>query len=126
MKEQILAYLPKRARSIKIPSESIGVLPFMLVSFELGISILIGYIAARFFAGSETNVKGRFPSLTFSIKEYGIHLHHWLLFLGFLLAALIWGFFIVATNIFYGFLGGVIAHGILMYEDWPRVVFRKN
>ena len=126
MKEKLLAYLPKRVKFTRIPKESVGVLPFMLVSFELGISIMIGYIAARFLAGSETDAKGRFPSIIFSIKGYGIHLHHWLLSLGFLLAALGWGFFLIAPNIFYGFLGGVIAQGILMYEDWPRVVFRKN
>ncbi len=126
MKEKLLRYVPKRVKSTRIPSESVGVLPFMLVSFELGVSIVIGYIAARFFAGSRTNEKGRFPSLTFSVKGYGIHLHHWFLFLGFLLAALVWGFFIVAPTVFYGFLGGVIAQGILMYEDWPRIVFRKN
>ena len=126
MQERLLRYLPQRVRFARIPKESVGVLPFMLISFELGVSIILGYVAARFFAGSETNTRGRIPSLTFSIKGYGVHLHHWLSFLGLLLAAVIWGFFIVAPNIFYGFLGGVIAQGILMYEDWPRIVFRKN
>ncbi|HEA84454.1 MAG TPA: hypothetical protein ENI04_00520 [Candidatus Wildermuthbacteria bacterium] len=196
MKERLLAYLPNRMRYTRIPKESVGVLPFMLISFELGISIVFGYIAARFFAGSSSKTQGRAPSLIFPVGKYTIHMHHWLIFLGALVITLLanllfttppifYGFlvgaivtagyffayslgaaqikkqeyliprvsifgkysipihhwliffgmlavtavftlFFTAPSIFYGFLGGVIAQGIFVYEDWPRIVSRKN
>ena len=126
MRQQVFSYLQEKRILSRFPKESVGVLPFMLVSFELGLSIILGYVAARFCAGSETNTRGRFPSLVFSFGKYGIHLHHWLLFLGMLLCALAWGFFVIAPSAFYGFLGGVVAQGIITYEDWPRIIFRKN
>lgn len=107
------------------PKASLGALP-MLISFELGFALFAGYFVAHFVAGKETNERGRFPSLVFNVKDWRIHLHHWLVFLGIFITALVAHFFIIAPFLFYGFLGGVIAQGILHYDDWPRIVSKQK
>jgi hypothetical protein len=110
-----------------VPNVSLGALP-MLISFELGFALLAGYFAARFFAGKKTAAPNwkHFPSLAFSVGDWRVHLHHWLVFSGILAATAFAHFFIVAPFAFYGFLGGVIAQGVLHYDDWPRIVSRQK
>jgi hypothetical protein len=109
---------------LTIPKASLGALP-MFISFELGLSLIVGYFTARYFAGEKTAEQGRLPSLTFDIKNYRIHLHHWLVFLGIFAAAVVANFF-VAPLLFYGFLGGVIFQGVLYYDDWTKIVSKQK
>lgn len=105
----------------RFPKISVGLTPSLL-SFELGISLLLGYFVALFLAGSRTHVRGKIPSLVFRFRQYRIHLHHWLLFLHVLVLAAIMHFFVVTPLLFYGFLGGIVAQGVFHYEDWRQVV----
>jgi len=94
----------------------------MLISFELGVSMVVGYLVARFFAGAKESVKGRTPSFVFRFRAYRVHVHHWLLFSPVLVVLLVSHIFIFTPHLFYGFLGGVIAQGVLYYEDWASVI----
>ena len=105
---------------------SLGAISVMLISFSLGASLIIGYIAARLVAGTKTKERGRFPSIEFSLRGYKIHVHHWLSFASVLAAAFIFQFSVFAQEIFYGFLGGVVIQGITYYEDWRQVVKREK
>jgi len=119
--------IPRRQIMQAFPKASLGVLP-MLISFELGFALLAGYFAAYFFASEKTSGpnRGNFPSLIFTVGNWRVHLHHWLVFFGIFVAAAIASFFIVSPFLFYGFLGGVIVQGLLHYEDWPRVIKRQQ
>ena len=117
--------VPKKDLVSVVPKASLGALP-MLISFELGLSLIVGYFTARFFAGEKTAEQGRLPSLAFGVKNYRIHLHHWLVFLGIFVAAAIANFFVVAPLLFYGFLGGVIFQGVVHYDDWIKIVSRQK
>ena len=99
----------------------------LLVSLEAGISMFLGYLVADFFAGKETNQKGRIRNpFIFDIRSYRIHLHHWLVFLG----CLMFAFFLRASVGFpiaiYGFLGGVVVQGIVDYDDWKSVIKKRK
>jgi len=107
----------------RFPKFSLGVVP-SVISLELGVSILMGYIIAFLFAGSRTKKQGRVPSLAFRFKQYRIHIHHWLVFLSILVVAAILQFFLVTPLLFYGFLGGIVAQGVFHYEDWRTVIQR--
>jgi hypothetical protein len=122
---RIIAKIPRKQIAQAFPRASLGALP-MLISLELGFALLVGYFAAYFFAGKKTSEQGRFPSLAFDVGTWRVHLHHWLLFSGILLAAAFAHFFIIAPMVFYGFLSGVIAQGVLYYEDWPRIVSKQR
>jgi len=105
----------------RFPKFSLGFVP-TLISFELAVSLFIGYFIAYFLAGPKTKQKGRVPSLTFQFRQYRIHLHHWFIFSNILLVAAITHFFVVTPLLFYGFLGGIVAQGIVHYEDWRSFV----
>jgi len=93
-----------------------------IISFELGISLIAGYLISFLFAGKQTKMRGRVPSLAFRFKQYRIHLHHWLVFSHVLALTLILHFFVASPLLFYGFLSGIVAQGIVHYEDWYSIV----
>ncbi|MCH8987098.1 hypothetical protein IIA94_02945 [Patescibacteria group bacterium] len=105
---------------------SLGAISVMLISFSLGMSLIIGYIAARLISGAKTRERGRFPSIAFTLRGYKIHVHHWLSFASILAAALIFQFSVFTHEIFYGFLGGVVIQGITFYEDWRQVIKKEK
>ena len=123
----IVAKIPRKEIMASFPKASLGALP-MLISVELGFALLAGYFAARYFASDKTSGpnRGNIPSVIFTVCQWRVHLHHWFLFLGIFVAAAIANFFLVAPFVFYGFLGGVIAQGLLHYDDWPRIVSRQK
>ena len=118
-------FIQKKYITSNLPKASLGAVS-MLISFELGVSLLIGYFLATFFAGSSTKQQGRLKSLIFTIKQYRIHLHHWLLAFTILLFAFVFNFFILAPVLFYGFLGGITIQGIFSYQDWRQVIMREK
>jgi len=124
---RIVAKISRKKIMQNVPNASLGALP-MLISLELGFALLAGYFAARFVAGKKTSAPNfkHIPSLAFDMGDWRVHLHHWLIFLAIFIAASIASFFIVSPFVFYGFLGGVIAQGVLHYDDWPRVVVRQK
>ena len=102
-----------------------GIAP-MLISFELGLSMIVGYFVARFFAGPKPNTQGRVPSLVIPFRTRKVHLHHWLLFAPVLGVLLVSHVFLFTPHVFYGFLGGVVAQGVLYYDDWASIVKKDN
>lgn len=105
---------------------SLGAISVMLISFSLGASLIIGYIAARFIAGAKAKERGRFPSIAFTLLGYKIHVHHWLFFSSVLATALVFQFSLFANEIVYGFFGGVVIQGITYYEDWRQVIKKEK
>lgn len=105
---------------------SLGAMSIMLISFSLGASLIIGYIVARFIAGSRAKERGRFPSIAFTLQGYKIHMHHWLIFSSILVATAIFQFSMFANEIVYGFFGGVVIQGITYYEDWRQVIKKEK
>jgi hypothetical protein len=89
-------------------------------------SAIAGFLLARFFAGEEAGEKGKLGVLRIHVKDYVIHLHHWLyggvLIIGFhhFFAAHPWPH----EAIFYGFLVGVVIQG-LTYSDFYRIIYKK-
>ncbi|MDP4007536.1 MAG: hypothetical protein Q8P55_03040 [bacterium] len=122
---RIIGKIPRRQIMQVAPKASLGALP-MLISFELGFALLAGYFAAHYLAGEKTSERGRIPSLVFNVGDWRFHLHHWFLFLGIFVAAVIANFFIIAPFVFYGFLGGVIVQGLSHYDDWTRIVSKQK
>ena len=109
----------------RFPKIPIGVVP-ILISLELGISLMLGYLVALFFAGPRTNKQGRIPSIVFRFRQYRIHLHHWFVFSSVLAVAFVMHFFVLTPLLFYGFLGGVVAQGVFHYQDWKAVIQRVS
>ena len=45
--------------------------------FVFGVALVIGYVAANFFAGKEEGEQGRVKSVRIRVKDYVFHIHHW-------------------------------------------------
>lgn len=122
---KVIARVPHRKIASYMPKASLGG-AFLLISFELGLSLLIGYFLATLLAGPATKQEGRFKSLIFTIRRYRVHLHHWLLSLTILSLAVLFNFFVITPGIFYGLLGGVMFQGIVNYKDWRKIITKQS
>jgi hypothetical protein len=100
-------------------------IPLALISFELCAGVILGYLAAKIFSGKKSGCQGKIKSLTFSVGSWRIHLHHWLLGLGVLIAGIFYSF-IPFPKFSFGFLGGMIFQGILCYPDWHKIFIKTD
>lgn len=86
----------------------------------LFIGTVAGYGIAKFFAGKNENVQGRWPSIIFRVKEYKVHLHHWMWGSACIVLLLLMHF---RNSIVYGLLIGIVAQG-LNYSNRFRIIYK--
>jgi hypothetical protein len=87
--------------------------------YILILSILFGFLIAKYFSGKKEGEEGRIKSLKFNINKYTIHIHHW--FFSLLLISLL-AIIGVYNDIIYGFLIGLIIQG-LTYKDFYKLIY---
>jgi len=111
--------------------------PLLLFSFGVALAYIsaipfysgsfLGYILAKFFSGKSTACQGRLKSIILNVGTYRIHLHHWfisvLIILGLLIKGICLSEFLLGT---FGFLAGLIFQGIYHYQDWHRILIKKE
>jgi len=90
--------------------------------FIFGVALLIGFLAASFFAGEEEGERGRVGSLRIHVKDYVLHVHHWFYAAAIMVA--------LPSNephkeVMYGFLAGILVQG-LTYRDFYKLVYRDD
>ena len=95
-----------------------------MIEIVLGIpvSFVSGYGIARYVAGKNAGDHSRIPSVKIPVKDHVVHIHHWVYY-----GAAIIAFRGTLENHLYvlAFLIGVTIQG-LMYEDFHRIVYRKE
>jgi len=90
--------------------------------------VLIGLIAVFIFLGIFC-YKTWLITFTVTIipwRNYQLHFHHWLLALIIGLVCLMRNSYIVTPEVFYSSLSAIIFQGIYCYEDWYRIIKKKN
>ena len=97
-----------------------------LISLQLYLGVLIGYLIGKIFAGKETGQPGIVKSIKIRIGSYRLHLHHWLVGLVVLLVTFFNNIFLVNPFLFYGALGGYIIQGIVCYSDWKKILIKQR
>jgi len=90
------------------------------------ISWFIGFLIAKYIGGKTTGERGRLRSFFIPLGERKIHLHHWLLSSLVLGVALGRGVFFPFSDLFYGFFGGIVFHGIYCYRDWYKILVLRR
>ena len=100
-------------------------IPLAVISFEIYLGVVIGYLGALVLAGKETGKQGTVKSLILDLGKYKVHLHHWVIGLGFMPVAWHCNLAFLSDQFFLGLMGGLICQGILCYSDWHQVIFRK-
>ena len=90
------------------------------------ISWFIGFLIAKYLGGKTAGERGRLRSLSIPLGERKIHLHHWLLSSLVMGIPLVKGVYLPFSDLFYGFFGGIVFHGIYSYRDWYRILVLRQ
>lgn len=90
------------------------------------ISWVSGFVIARLLGGKETGKRGRIPSVIFTLGQYRLHLHHWVICCGVMAFALLKDSWFHVSDWFFGLLAGIVFQGIYSYRDWYRILFRHK
>ena len=91
------------------------------------ISWSIGFLIAKCLGSKTVGKPSRLRSYFIPLGKYKIHLHHWLLSsCAIILFVLFKGTYVSSPDLFYGFFGGVVFHGIYSYRDWHKILIPKR
>jgi hypothetical protein len=108
----------------------VTILAIMAVGIALGylffLSWLLGVLLCRFLSGKSTGQRGKIRSIVIPVRGWKIHFHHWLYAICLLAFSFATGIYLLTPIITYGFLGGVVFHGIYYYSDWHRVIASRQ
>jgi len=101
-------------------------IPIALISLEIYVGIILGYIISKIFSGKKTGQLGIIKSRVFNIGNWRLHLHHWIIGLGVLILVLIFKFSLPLSPLSFGILGGWVFQGIFDYSDWHKILIKKT
>lgn len=94
-------------------------IPVAFLSPQAFIGGLFGYFSANYLSKF-------IPSLLLNIRNYKLHIHHWLFGLIFGIFTISFDFLSPLINpIFFGFLAGIIFQGISNYPDWYKILVKQ-
>jgi len=88
----------------------------------------VGFLLARYLSNKTSSESHRLlQSRIIPLGKYRIHLHHWLWSSCAIVAfAVFKGAYVLPSNLFYGFFGAIVFHGIYYYSDWCRVLIPRR
>jgi len=102
---------------------SAGIILLGYLSF---ITWATGFLLAKYLGGKTTGKPGRLRSYFIPFRKYKIHLHHWLLSsCAITIFILFKGAYILPSDLFYPFFGGIVFHGIYSYSDWYKILIPR-
>jgi len=86
----------------------------------------VAFAATKYLSGRTDGKQGIVRSIIIPWRNYQLHLHHW--FLALIVGGVfaVKGFYILAPEVFYGFLPAIIFQEIYCYGDWYRIIKRKS
>jgi hypothetical protein len=86
----------------------------------------VAFAVTKFLSGRTEGKQGIVRSIIIPWRNYQLHLHHWLIALIIGMAFLVKSSYIVTPEVFYGSLSAIIFQGIYCYQDWYRIIKKKN
>ena len=86
----------------------------------------VAFAVTKFLSGRTEGKQGIVRSIIIPWRNYQLHLHHWLIALIIGMAFLVRSSYIVTPEVFYGSLSAIIFQGIYCYQDWYRIIKKKN
>ena len=91
------------------------------------VTCAIGFLLVKYFGGKTAGKSGRMRSHFIPLGRYKIHLHHWLLSsCAIIIFTVFKGIHILPSDLFYGFFGAIVFHGIYCYSDWYRILIPRQ
>ena len=88
----------------------------------------VGFLLARYLGNRTAGEPCRLlQSRIIPLGKYRIHLHHWLWSSGIIIAfAVFRGAYVLPSDLFYGFFGAIVFHGIYYYNDWYKILIPRK
>ena len=93
-------------------------------SYLFAFGLAVGYIGSKIFSKYLLE-SGKVESIFIDCGKWKIHLHHWIMGAVFLLAVWFIDYFYL-PSFFVGAVCGIIAHDIYDFNDWHKVVVKKE
>ncbi len=119
----------KKYKKFMFPGVALLVSLYGSLIFAIG--AIVGYISTEIFCKRYIKTK-RVKCVAFNLKDWEIHIHHWLMGGAVILSAYFFGFIGSIPVIFLGVLGGLVFHDIhtdkKLHENdiaWYNVIYRK-
>ncbi len=91
------------------------------------IAWFVGFLLARYLGSKAVGEPSKVRSYFIPLGKYKIHLHHWLLSSCVIrVFAVFKGAYVLPSDLFYGFFGAIVFHGIYCYSDWHRILVLRQ
>lgn len=86
-----------------------------------------GFLLVKYLGSKTVGEPSKLRSYFIPLGKYKIHLHHWLLSSGAIMVfAVFKGAYVLPSDLFYGFFGAIVFHGIYCYSDWYKVLILRQ
>ncbi len=87
----------------------------------------VGFLLVKYLGSKTVGEPSKVRSYFIPLGKYKIHLHHWLLSSGAIIIFTVFkGVYILPSDLFYGFFGAIVFHGIYCYSDWYKVLIYRQ
>ncbi len=80
-----------------------------------------GFVLAQILSGEKEGEQGLLKSFKFDLKQYIVHLHHWIIAMTGLVVLMLLGIY---SDLTYGVLIGLVVQGVA-YRDFYRIIYRR-
>ncbi len=86
----------------------------------------VGFLLAKYVGSKKVGEPSKVRSYIIPLGKYQVHLHHWLLSsCAIIIFTVFRGANVLPPDLFYGFFGAIVFHGIYFYSDWHRVLIPR-
>ena len=86
----------------------------------------VGFLLSKYLGSKTIGEPSKIRSYFIPLGKYRIHLHHWLLSSGAIIVFVVFkGTYVLPSDLFYGFFGAIVFHGIYYYSDWYKVLIPR-
>ncbi len=86
----------------------------------------VGFVLFKYLGSNTAGEPSKIRSYFIPLGKYKIHLHHWLLSsCAIIVFAVFKGTYVLPSDLFYGFFGAIVFHGIYCYSDWYRILIPR-
>jgi hypothetical protein len=99
---------------------------FILSGMLCYISYFAGFFITKYLSGRADGKQGIIMSIIIPWRHYQVHLHHWFIALIAGGVLLINRIYIISPEVSYGLISSVIFQGVCCYEDWHRIIKRRD
>ena len=86
----------------------------------------VGFVLTKYVGSKKVGEPSKVRSYFIPLGKYKIHLHHWLVSsCAIIIFTVFKGAHVLPSDLFYGFFGAIVFHGIYFYSDWHRILIPR-